>query len=262
MTDAEQHWRDRLAEWALPARILDAVEESPWTYPVEEFVRWARWYAEHPVGASYARAVEALATPGSVLDVGCGAGAASLALAGTGRVTEVVGVDTGAEMLDALRAAATVPTTTVLGRWPDVAPTTPGADVVVCHHVFYNVPDLGAFAVALGNHARRRVVVELTERHPMAVLSPLWTQLQGLDRPDGPTAGDAVAVLRAEGIEPRQERWDDPHPEPELTYEEVEATRFRLCLPPDRHDDVAEALRRNPLPRLARVTLWWDVEQL
>jgi len=202
MSDAGRNWRDQLAGWAIPAHLTAAVDESPWVLPVDHFLRRALRYAAHPVGSSYGRAVEALQAPGSVLDVGAGAGAASLPLLRTGRVTELTAVDTDAGMLDALREHATVPTRVITGRWPDVAATTPSADVVVCHHVFYNVPDLGEFARALTAHARRRVVVELTESHPMVVLNPLWLRFHGLVRPAGPTAADAVAVLREEGIVP------------------------------------------------------------
>lgn len=258
MADAERYWRERLAEWAIPASITDAVTESPWTFPVEEFARRALRYAEHPVGASYARAVEALREPGTVLDVGAGAGAASLPVLGTGRVTALTAVDTSAEMLDVLRDNASVPVRTVVGRWPDVAPQTPVADVVLCHHVFYNVAGLAGFAAALTAHARRRVVVELTDEHPMVVLNPLWTVLHGLARPTRPTAADAVAVLREAGIAPGEQRWDDPDPAPPLTDAAVESTRRRLCLPPDRRADVEAALRAYPPRRLRRCTLWWD----
>jgi SAM-dependent methyltransferase len=258
MDEAGQRWREQLAAWAIPAYLTEAVDESPWIMPVEDFVRRARRYAEHPVGASYARAVEALGEPGSVLDVGAGAGAASLPLSRTGRVTELIAVDSLPEMLDALRDNASGPVRTITGRWPDVAPDTPVADVVVCHHVFYNVSELADFAAALTDHARRRVVVELTEAHPLVVLNPLWTVLHGLARPTGPTVADAVAVLRDAGLAPNDEWWDDPEPDADVTDSAVESTRRRLCLPPDRRDDVAAAMRANPVRRLRRHTLWWD----
>jgi SAM-dependent methyltransferase len=254
---AGEHWREQLAGWAIPEHIAAAVTESPWAMPVGYFARRAQRYVDRPVGASYARAVAALDPPGSVLDVGAGAGAASLPLAA--RTTGLVAVDTNADMLAALRAQAGVAVRTVQGRWPDVAAGTPVADVVVCHHVFYNVPDLADFALALTAHARRRVVVELGERHPLVVLNPLWTVFHGLERPTGPTATDAVAVLREAGIDPREERWRRP-PAPVAEDEDlVEMTRRRLCLPPERRDEVAEALRAQPAGGGDDlVTLWWE----
>jgi len=116
--------------------------------------------------------------------------------------------------------------------------------VVVCHHVLYNVPDLAEFATALTAHARRRVVVELTPRHPMTALNPLWQRFHGLDRPQRPTVDDAVDALRALGLEPHTERWSRPvQPEFASYAEMVETTARRLCLPPDRHAEVDRALR-------------------
>src|SRR5207302_224166 len=78
--------------------------------------------------------------------------------------------------------------TTIEGAWPDVADRAPGGDVVVCHHVVYNVPDLVSFAQRLTDHAWRWVVVELTAQHPMSVLNDLWQHFHGLTRPTTPTA--------------------------------------------------------------------------
>ena len=149
---------------------------------------------------------------GTVLDVGSGAGAASLPL---GR--PIVAVDTSADMLAALktgRSAGPAGAEQSTGAGPTSPTRRPTADVVVCHHVAYNVPDLGPFAAALTEHARRRVVLELTAHHPMAALNPLWTEMHGLTRPSGPTAEDAVAVLRELGINPRMETGPRP-PRPE-----------------------------------------------
>jgi hypothetical protein len=82
----------------------------------------------------------------------------------------------------------------VLGRWPDVAPSTPNTDVVVCHHVVCNVGDLAPFLAALDDHAERRVAVELTEHHPQSELSPCGgTSTASTGRPDQ-TATDAAEV--------------------------------------------------------------------
>ena len=64
----------------------------------------------------------ALDPPGSVLDVGSGAGAACLPL--IPRATELTAVDVVPGMLEALeqRSAALAQARCVPGRWPDVAP--------------------------------------------------------------------------------------------------------------------------------------------
>ncbi len=186
MRRASDRWRSALAEWAIPDHITAAVTESPWVVPTEVFARRADQYVAQPTGRSWERASEALAPRGSVLDVGAGAGAASLPLASL--TSELTAVDVSDTMLAALTERADklgLATRTIVGRWPDVAPEVPPADVVLCHHVFYNAPDLDAFAAALHDHARRRVVVELPARHPMFALNPLWNILHTTGPTDG-----------------------------------------------------------------------------
>jgi SAM-dependent methyltransferase len=179
-----------------------------------------------------------------VLDVGAGGGAASLPLAGlAGRL---VAVDESPEMVAAFLAAAEaagVAASGVEGRWPEVAGRVAPADVVVCHHVLYNVADLAPFVDALTGHARRRVVVELTERHPLVGLGPLWRRFHGLERPAGPGADDAVAALEALGVAVARQDWESRDRFGFDDFDELVAfTRRRLCLPADRDPEVAAAL--------------------
>ena len=106
-------------------------------------------------------------------------------------------------LLSERAASAGLDLRTVAGRWPGVAAQVPPADVVTCHHVVYNVPDVEPFLTALTRHARRRVVVEMTTVHPLTVLSPLWLRFHGLTRPDGPTAADLLAILAEIGLRGR-----------------------------------------------------------
>src|SRR4029450_13680961 len=106
---------------------------------------------------------------------GAGAGAASLPLAGT--AGRLVAGDESPEVLGSFLAAAEaagVAAEGIQGSWPEVAGRLGPADVVVCHHVLYNVADLAPFASALTGHARRRGVAELTDGHPLAGLGPRW----------------------------------------------------------------------------------------
>ena len=244
MDDALGRWRAGLAAWAIPEEILAAAPESPWGFPVELFRARAEQATGQPPTPSNLVAASRLPPGGSVLDVGAGAGAASLPLAG--RAGRLVAVDESADMLAAFRAAAAaagVPAETVQGRWPEVAGQAGPAEVVVCHHVLYNTPDLAAFATALTDHARRLVVVELTERHPLAVLAPLWRRFHGLDRPDGPTADDAEAALRALGLAVARQDWTTERRAGFERFEDLVAfTRRRLCLPAARDPEVAAAL--------------------
>jgi SAM-dependent methyltransferase len=237
-------WREQLDGWAIPTEILAAAPESPWGFPVGLFRSRARRAGSGPATPSNREAARHLPAGGSVLDVGAGGGAASLPLADlAGRL---VAVDESADMVAAFLAAAEaagVPARGIEGRWPEVAGRVAPADVVVCHHVLYNVADLAPFADALTGHARRRVVAELTERHPLAGLAPLWRRFHDLDRPGGPTADDAVAALEALGLEVARQDWESRDRFGFDDFDELVAfTRRRLCLPAERDPEVAAAL--------------------
>ena len=194
-------WRSDLAAWAIPDEIRSQVSESPWVLPRQMFARRAERQVREPFGCSFEREREALEPHGEVLDVGAGAGAACLPLAPL--ATAITAVDVDHEMLGLLAASAArlgAGVATVAGRWPDVADQVGDADVVTCHHVTYNVADLEPFVAALTRRARRRVVVEMTARHPLAALNQLWERFHGLRRPEGPTAADLLAILTALGL--------------------------------------------------------------
>lgn len=256
---AAQRWADELASWAIDPEILAAAPESPYGLPPELFAAQHRPSGESPL-VGLAR--EALPAGGALLDVGAGAGAASLPVVSAS--DQLHAVDSSSSMLDALREAATargIPVATYEGTWPDIADEVPVCDVVVCAHVAYNVPDLATFARALTEHARARVVLELHGVHPWVPLGPLWEHFHHQPRPSGPSAELAVAVLREAGIEPAVRRWTQPaHDVDEQAWPAYVAfTRRRLCLTADRDDEVAAMLRQNtPQPRES-VVLVWDV---
>ena len=243
-TGALDRWREQLEGWAIPAEILAAAPESPWGFPVGLFRSRARRAGSRPVTPSNLEAARHLPPGGSVLDVGAGGGAASLPLAT--EAGRLVAVDESPEMVASFLAAAEaagVPAEGVEGRWPEVAGRVGPADVVVCHHVLYNVADLAPFAAALTGHARRRVVAELTDRHPLAGLAPLWRRFHDLERPDGPGAGDAVAALAELGLEVDRRDWENQDRFGFDDFDELVAfTRRRLCLPARSDPEVAEAL--------------------
>lgn len=267
--DPLSDWKEALSGWAIPDEIVARAPEPPWFFPTASFGQRADRQVEARLGPSLARAEEALGEGGTVLDVGAGGGAASLPLAG--RATALTAVDSQQDMLDDLAARAAwlgVLATTVCGSWPEAAAEVEAADVVLCHHVLYNAPDLGPFVRALHDHARRRVVVEMTERHPLAPMNPLWLRFHGLVRPEGPTAHDAVACLRALGFDARSEAWQAPPESFFASFEDqVAQVRRRLCLPAARDSEVAAALiemgagSESPAglgqPRTL-VTIWWD----
>jgi SAM-dependent methyltransferase len=254
------HWDTSLKDLAIPPEILAAAPVSPYEFGVGLFDRLAD-EAMRKDTPSRRRAREALPETGAtVLDVGCGGGAASLSLAP--RLGKAIGVDQQENMLAAFAARAErlgVAHEEVQGRWPDVADEAPQADVVVCHHVLYNVAALAPFVQALTAHARSRVVVEVTGEHPLAWLRPLWQRFWDFDRPTGPTADDALAALRAVGLDAAMERFAEPSPWQDFGDELVTLARTRLCLPPNRDPEIQAALHDLGLPQEQRtlVTLWW-----
>jgi 2-polyprenyl-3-methyl-5-hydroxy-6-metoxy-1,4-benzoquinol methylase len=262
-------WRSDLAAWAIPEHITASVEQSPWVLPRRVFLRRADRVAAAPAGPSYERAREALDPPGSVLDVGSGAGAASLPL--LSRCTALTAVDVEPDMLGLLaeRArAAGVAARLVPGRWPEAAAQAGTADVVTCHHVVYNVPEIEPFLAALTTAARRMVVVELSPLHPLVSLNPLWLRFHGLVRPVRPTADDLLAILAAMGMRASSQAWFRPGGRDYASFDELtDVTRRRICLPPERTAEVAAALTDlgiNPdhpvdLGSSGRelVTIWW-----
>jgi SAM-dependent methyltransferase len=253
MAGAARRWAELLDAWTIPDDILFQAPEDPWTLEPE-------WMAapRHPQDTPSRRlAMEALPPGGRILDIGCGGGAASLALVPPGGW--IVGLDSSPRSLDAFRAACRsrgVPFETVQGEWPVAAAAVDPADIVVCHNVAYNVRDILAFVVELTGRARYRVVVELAAAHPSAALAPLWRYFWKLDRPHGPSAGDFLAVVTEAGIDPVVEQFPGRSHvrSPESA---VALARRRLCLPAAREAEVAAGLKVLPKTPTDRWTFAW-----
>ena len=259
---AAAHWADALARWAIPKEILDAAPEGPWGFPPSLFA-WTPERAAAESGATPARqrALEALPDGGSVLDVGVGGGRGSLPLAPPAAL--VVGVDPSADLLASFSESADrlgVAYRAVHGQWPAVAGDVEPQDVVVCNHVVYNVGDLVPFAAALTDHARRRVVLEMTAEHPQSNLNEAWRVLHGIERPTSPGGLDVVAVLEEMGIDVNVEEGERRfNPAGGNRAELVTFARRRLCLAPERDAEVDALLGPDFESPLRRVfTLWWD----
>jgi precorrin-6B methylase 2 len=275
VTSAARRWRTQLLARSIPPEVLAAAPESPYGFPSELFRRRAeRSTAVAEPTPTTVRALEALPPGGTVLDVGCGAGATSLPL--VKRAGRMVGVDGQDDMLEAFQrsvAAAGIQVGTLPGRWPDVAAGAPIVDTVVCGHVLYNAPDIEPFVGALDAHSSHRVVIELTETHPLSWMGDLWHRFHDLRCPVGPTVDDAEDVIRGLGFgvvrEDRVSSGDAGGGGFTRREDAIALVRRRLCLPPDRDAEIVDALG----PRLRErdgvwsagphdqtiVTLWWDV---
>ncbi len=252
---AATRWRDLLQARALPAEIRAAAPEDPSRHDPARFVP-----PVVPDDTPSRRTALQLLGPrgGTVLDVGCGAGAAGLALVPS--VSHLTGVDHAENMLRAFERACTergLAHRSVHGAWPDVAQEAGMADVVVSHHVGYNTLELGPFVAALSAAARRGVVVELHAVHPGAWLDPLWVQFHGLHRPAPATAEDVLAVVAEVGITAEVRRWTRParprHPDAEIDF-----SLRRLCLPQQRRGEVAAAVARLGPRNRDLVTISWS----
>jgi SAM-dependent methyltransferase len=265
---AVERWRSQLAAWAIPPELLAAVPDTPYAWPAELWRR--RSSAAQRRGSDTPTLVIAhrlAGEGGSVLDIGAGTGRASLPLARLGHPLTAVERNPG--MAAGFREEAEgLDVSLVEGSWPqvEVGPH----DVVMCAHVVYDVPEIEPFMVAMIAHARRGVVIELTETHPWSALAPYYRALHGLDRPAGPTADDLVDVVsELTGPEPTIERWQRP---PDLWFESMDEIldlyRRRLVLPVER----TEELRRLLEPAVKEddgrlvvggeprglVTIWWE----
>jgi SAM-dependent methyltransferase len=251
-------WADLLAAWAIPEAIVQQAPESPFFFdPVVFIVAADDAVKRRDDSPSDAAARAALGRNGSVVDVGVGAGAASLRL----HPTAIVGVDPNTELLDAFVERAErlgIRASVVHGAWPAVATETPLGDVVTCHHVLYNATDLEAFVRALTEHARRRVVVEITAHHPMEWLAPYWKALWGRSQPARPTADDVVRVLTRLGYDVDVRRWTRRiQMIGEAGDDAIARIARRLCLPASRTHELAAIVCEQPPDDRDVVTVSW-----
>lgn len=253
MGDAARRWAELQSGRGVPPEILAAAPADPWTHNPADFTA-PDVPADTP---SRDAGLVLLGDGGTVLDVGCGGGDATFALAGPLRAA--TGVDQQQDMLDLFTAGAAargIEAAAVLGQWPGAAAEVPGRhDVVLTHHVLHNVVDLPPFLSALTAAATRGVVVEMLPQHPMAWLDPLWERFHDLRRPPSATDTDAVAVLAELGITPGVRHWTRERRHP---HDPAWVTR-RLCLPADRTGEVEAAMAGVPLREPTAVTLTWTV---
>ncbi|MEX2279166.1 MAG: class I SAM-dependent methyltransferase [Acidimicrobiia bacterium] len=261
---AADNWRTELAAWEIPEHLLAAVDDSPYRWPVELFRRRNITAAETEAPPTFDIVSRLAGAGGSVLDIGAGTGRASLPLAISGH--PVTAVERSAEMASALREEAAA----IEGRYEVIEEAWPvsteiGAfDVVMAAHVVYDVSAIEPFLAAMAAHARRGVVLEMTETHPWTPLGPYYRALHGIERPAGPSVDDLVAVIREVfEVAPEVVRWERPGGTWFESWEEIEEVyRRRLVLPPDRIGELRALLGPDLAVIDSRMTLGDTVRRL
>lgn len=255
---AASRWRRALGEWAIPQEILDQAPESPWIHPPVLFTV-PSVIADTP---SHRAARDVLGESDSILDIGCGGGIAAFAIAESGNT--VIGVDHQREMTEMFSnnaAQRQITSATYTGFWSDVEEDIPQADVVVCHHVVYNIPEISAFISSISAHARKRVVIELPTVHPLSNMNTLWKFFWNLDRPSEPTYENFAEAVRECGFTPHTEIWDEIDARTVDAQSAAAFMRIRLCLPKSRESEVAKQLETEPFTPRKMATVWWDTDK-
>jgi SAM-dependent methyltransferase len=254
---SSQKWKSDLEAWSIPKEIIDKAPESPWIHPPSLF-QIPKLIDLTP---SHQKAFEALPANGSILDIGCGGGIAAFAMGKKAGL--VIGVDHQVEMLEMFSENAkerNIDSKVYEGFWPEIESKVQVTDVAVAHHVVYNVQDIVPFIKAMNSHARKRVVIEMPQHHPLSNLSEAWKFFWNLDRPVNPTPQDFVDVLSELGINAHVQLWDGQLRQERNMDDAVRFTRIRLCLPASREAEVRQFLENHPSPEIRPLaTVWWDL---
>jgi SAM-dependent methyltransferase len=255
--NAAQKWKSDLEAWAIPKEIIEQAPESPWIHPPALF--------QIPqlidLTPSHQKAFDALPDGGSILDIGCGGGIAAFAMGSKAHL--VIGVDHQSEMLQMFTDNANqrhIDSKVYEGFWPEIENIVETADVAVAHHVVYNVQEIVPFIKAMSTHARKRVVLEMPQLHPLSNLSEAWKYFWKLDRPENPTPQDLMNVLGELGINAHLLLWEGNLRQERNLEDAVRFTRVRLCLPESRDSEIREFLENHPPIEVRPLaTIWWDV---
>jgi len=205
LTPAER-WRSLLEQWAVPPALLKAAGLAAEADPAPILSGDPAVAAATPT----ARIASRLAGDGgSVLAVGCDAGRLPVALAVAGhRVTAVVADEAALAVLRRRGGDAGARVTAIVGSWPHMARNAGPHDVVLAGHAVYRVHEIVAFVEAMHGAARRGAVVEVSPDHPLVTYRRHFSQIHGLERPDGPDADDLARVIaHATSVVPTREYW-------------------------------------------------------
>jgi 2-polyprenyl-3-methyl-5-hydroxy-6-metoxy-1,4-benzoquinol methylase len=208
-----------------------------------------------------------LATVGpndSVLDVGAGGGRIALPL--TQKCRWVVAVEPSESMRQQMLKAVEVwrprKLSIVTEKWEDA--NVEPADVVICAHVLYTVPEPVAFVRKLADKAKRLVVVVLFERSAASTYFPLWPTVHGQERLSLPCLPDFVALLDEMGIKFTREKLPPREPGGFADADEAVAESMaRLFVAPgtEKAGKLEKVVRESLVPHEGGVRFKWAAAQ-
>ena len=244
--NAAERWRRRSTARAIPQPLIDAAPASPWGFPREVFEARARTRHRRsdrgrrprPIGR-WRPCPDGI---GTVLDVGVGGGATSLPLAR--RAGTIIGVRCSRRTCSRRSSTTGGGAGVAAGRGaradgPTIEAGAPrGRRRDVRSHDLQRARPRSRSSRHCDGHARQRVVLEATDRHPLGWMADLWRTFHDLDIPDEPRdrAGDRGHARRSGSTriaEDRPGRDDDPGGGGFTTREAAVAlVRTRLCLTP------------------------------
>jgi SAM-dependent methyltransferase len=172
-----------------------------------------------------------LARPGERwLDIGSGGGRYALPLARHGVL--ITAVDPSPAMLEVLREGmqrhGLAGIDILEGRWPNLAPPLPTADVALMAHVGYDIEAIGPFLQAAEACARRRCVAVVGEGAMTTAAALLWEPIHGEPRVALPALPELITLLLARGCLPAVSLAERQPPAMASLEELIEATRRQL----------------------------------
>jgi len=252
-TLAGNKWREDLDNWGIPEVILKQAPTNPWIHPVDLFL------VPNEIVETFSHTKAREVNPETVLDIGCGGGIAAFALVPP--ATKVFGIDHQPEMLvqfDKEAKRRNVDSETHEGFWPEISGKVSKADVVVSHHVLFNVKNIEEFLLECDSHAVKRVVVEIPERHPQSDSNFLWEHFWGLERPNSPKANDILDILKELGIAAEVQYWESKPREISDNNKTAEYARIRLCLDSSKDEEIKKMLEGQEIAPRKLATIWWN----
>ena len=194
MMQATQHWKTMVeTEHAQSERMRGAVPppEDHWRPYAQNFKADPRRTDDPLVN----RLLEEVGPHKTVLDVGAGGGRLALPLAL--RCRHLVAVEPSSSMGEVLLQQASdcsIENVSLVESTWDKAEVE-AADLVLCVHVLYVVPEIEAFVRKLEAHARERVLVVLYRAPPQSQTYPLWKEVHGEERLGLPSLPEFQEVL-------------------------------------------------------------------